>query len=122
MNNVLEYKGYFGSVEYSVEDHILHGKVLGIRSLISYEGNNLKELMDDFRGAIDDYFIVCEAEGMALEGPYQEEESPYAKAVQKELLKIRQKQVDGCPGYEGSEVVEAIWRVEAEKLSVGRGA
>ena len=37
MSNVMNYKGYTGSVEFSEEDHIFYGKVLGIRSLISYE-------------------------------------------------------------------------------------
>ena len=38
MNNTIQYKGYVGSVEFSEEDGIFYGKVLGIRSLISYEG------------------------------------------------------------------------------------
>ena len=38
MNNTMEYKGYVGSVEFSEEDVIFYGKVMGIRSLISYEG------------------------------------------------------------------------------------
>ena len=38
MNNTIQYKGYVGSVEFSEEDGIFYGKVMGIRSLISYEG------------------------------------------------------------------------------------
>ena len=38
MKNAMEYKGYFGTVEYSEPDNILFGKVIGIDSLISYEG------------------------------------------------------------------------------------
>ena len=38
MNNIMEYKGYVGSVEFSEPDGIFFGKVQGIRSLISYEG------------------------------------------------------------------------------------
>ena len=37
MNNTIQYKGYVGSVEFSEEDGIFFGKVMGIRSLISYE-------------------------------------------------------------------------------------
>ena len=44
----MEYKGYLGSVEFSEEDEIFFGKVLGIRSLISYEGDNAKDLIADF--------------------------------------------------------------------------
>ena len=32
--NVLEYKGYTGTVEFSAEDNILFGKVIGIEGLI----------------------------------------------------------------------------------------
>ena len=44
MNNIMQYKGYVGSVEFSEEDCVLYGKVQGIRSLISYEGNSCAEL------------------------------------------------------------------------------
>ena len=37
MNNTMEYKGYVGSVEFSEEDGLFYGKVMGIRALISYE-------------------------------------------------------------------------------------
>lgn len=33
MNNTMEYKGYLGSVEFSEEDALFYGKVLGIRSV-----------------------------------------------------------------------------------------
>ena len=43
--NRLEYKGYYGSIEYSAEDNCLYGKVLGMpKDLISYEGNTASEL------------------------------------------------------------------------------
>ena len=67
MTEVLRYKGYVGSIEYSQEDGLFCGKVLGIKSLISYEGNCAKELVADFQGAVDDYLILCEEEGSAPE-------------------------------------------------------
>ena len=39
MNNTIQYKGYIGSVEFSEDDAIFYGKVLGIHSLI-YRGNS----------------------------------------------------------------------------------
>ena len=59
MNNTMEYKGYVGSVEFSEKDNVLFGKVQGIRSLISYEGTTVSELVDDFHGAVDDYLAAC---------------------------------------------------------------
>lgn len=55
----LEYKGYTGSIEYSKEDDLLYGKVLGIRGLISYEGRTGKELEKDFKEVIDNYLTDC---------------------------------------------------------------
>lgn len=58
MNNTMEYKGYVGSVEFSEEDAIFYGKVMGINSLISYEGENARELVEDFHKAVDDYILL----------------------------------------------------------------
>ena len=71
MNNTMEYKGYVGSVEFSEVDQIFYGKVQGIRSLISYEGSNAAELIDDFHGAVDDYLALCEADGHSPELAYK---------------------------------------------------
>ena len=58
INNTKEYKGYVGSVEFSEEDVIFYGKVMGIRSLISYEGENARELVEGFHEAVDDYILL----------------------------------------------------------------
>ena len=58
--NHLEYKGYCGSIEYSKEDKCLYGKVLGMtKDLISYEGNTVEELENDFKNAIESYLEGC---------------------------------------------------------------
>ena len=71
MNNIMEYKGYIGSVEFSENDGVFFGKVQGIRSLISYEGTNASELVADFHGAVDDYLALCESEGSVPETAYK---------------------------------------------------
>lgn len=55
MNNTMKYKGYVGSVEFSEEDALFFGKVLGVLALISYEGENACDLAEDFHSAVDDY-------------------------------------------------------------------
>ncbi len=71
MSRVLEYKGYIGSIEFSEEDTIFYGKVQGIRSLISYEGENAKELIQDFHQAVDDYLALCKERGTEPEKAYK---------------------------------------------------
>ncbi|MCL2327615.1 MAG: type II toxin-antitoxin system HicB family antitoxin [Bacteroidetes bacterium] len=60
----LEYKGYYGSIEYSKEDNCFFGKVLGMpHNVISYEGENATELYEDFKNGIDDYLEFCAEKG-----------------------------------------------------------
>lgn len=67
----LEYKGYTGSIEFSKEDDLLYGKVLGIHGLISFEGKTGNELERDFKEAIDAYLADCKKEGITPEKPYK---------------------------------------------------
>ena len=71
MNNTMEYKGYVGSVEFSEEDALFFGKVMGIRALVSYEGKNAQDLVEGFHGAVDDYLTLCETEGTEPEKAYK---------------------------------------------------
>ena len=67
--NVLSYKNYRGTVEYSEDDKCFFGKVMGIRSLLSYEGNTVEELEKDFEEAIDVYLEECQKGGVGPEQP-----------------------------------------------------
>ncbi len=71
MNNTMEYKGYVGTVEFSEEDGIFYGKVMGIRALISYEGKDARTLVSDFHSAVDDYLSVCREENIEPEKAYK---------------------------------------------------
>jgi predicted HicB family RNase H-like nuclease len=65
----LSYKKYNGSIEYSWEDQCLFGEVIGIKSLISYEGNSIPELEEDFHKQIDAYLDDCSERGIQAEAP-----------------------------------------------------
>ena len=53
----LRYKGFIGSIEAELEDNTLYGKVLGLDkgTLVTYEGQTLAELKEDFMNAVDDH-------------------------------------------------------------------
>lgn len=59
----LKYKGYEGSIEPSVEDGCLFGRVLFIIDRIIYDGYTLRELEDAFHEVVDDYLETCEELG-----------------------------------------------------------
>jgi len=67
----MEYKGYFGSVSFSDEDNIFYGKVEYIRSLISFEGNDVTSLRLNFQEAVDDYIAMCQEKGIEPEKSFE---------------------------------------------------
>lgn len=69
--NTMTYKGYEGSVEYSEADNCLFGKVLFVRSLLTYEGQTLDEIRRDFQDAVDDYLELCKDKGWTPEKPFK---------------------------------------------------
>jgi len=69
--NYLHYKNYTGSVNFSEEDAIFHGKVIGIKSLISFEGDSVKAITADFRKAVDEYLELCAIKGIEPEKPFK---------------------------------------------------
>ena len=40
----MNYKGYIGKVEYDEENHIFSGEVINTRSVITFQGDSVKEL------------------------------------------------------------------------------
>jgi predicted HicB family RNase H-like nuclease len=70
MNEVLKYKGYHGSTEFSLEDDCLFGHLLGISDIITYEGNSVKEIKAAFKESVDDYVETCRKIGKAPQKPY----------------------------------------------------
>lgn len=71
MSSLLSYKDYNGTVEYSKEDSCLYGKVIGIKSLLSYEGDSVYELEQGFKNVIDEYLADCMERNAEPEQPYE---------------------------------------------------
>jgi len=65
----MEYKGYYGSVEYDLESKVLYGRLLGIKGAYVYEGRTLEELEADFRQFVEDYLCDCEQDGIKPQKP-----------------------------------------------------
>lgn len=62
-NNLMEYKGFFGSVEFSAEDSCLVGKVEFIDDLILFHGSTVEDIKKEFHDAIDSYIQFCTSRG-----------------------------------------------------------
>jgi predicted HicB family RNase H-like nuclease len=67
---VMEYKGFKSSIEYSSEDDTFVGKVLDIESLILFSGVSVVELRKAFETSIDEYLKACARNKAEPEKPY----------------------------------------------------
>ena len=71
MSQTIEYKGYSGSVLYSAEDRVLHGRIVGIRDAVVYEGTNVSSLERNFKASVDEYLKFCKVEGKTPDTPFK---------------------------------------------------
>lgn len=71
MNDILQYKNYYGSVHFSASDEVFHGKVLGINDLVNFEGTSVKELKAAFEEAVEDYIDTCNEIGKSPDKTYK---------------------------------------------------
>ena len=70
MNMTMHYRGYDGSVLYDADDELFHGKLVGIRDFVLYEGKSVAELEENFHGAVDEYLSFCKEDGKEPEAPF----------------------------------------------------
>ena len=70
MSELLKYKNLIGSIEVDVSKKILHGKIIGINDLVTYEADNVKDLEKEFKDAVDDYIETCKAIGKEFTKSY----------------------------------------------------
>ncbi len=59
----LNYKGYIGSIKYSILDKSYYGKIVNIPDSLSYESKNLDELESEFQDVVNDYIDICQEIG-----------------------------------------------------------
>ena len=69
MSDMLEHRGYLGSVLYSDEDETFHGRLEYIRDLVTYEGSDAASLKNAFQEAVNDYLRLCDEQGRSPNVP-----------------------------------------------------
>src|SRR5260370_37188447 len=67
---MMEYKSYFGNIEYDDQAEIFHGEVVNTRDVITFQGTSVAELRKAFKDSIDDYLAFCAERGEKPEKPF----------------------------------------------------
>jgi len=65
----MKYRGYTARIEFDERDSIFWGKVLGIQDSITFEGDTVSKLTEDFHAAIDFYLEDCATQGKSPQKP-----------------------------------------------------
>lgn len=67
--NTMTHGGYTARIEFDERDNIFVGRILGLRSIISFHGETVAQLRRAFSAAVKDYLRDCEEQGVAPEKP-----------------------------------------------------
>jgi predicted HicB family RNase H-like nuclease len=65
MDNVLKYNNFIATVKYSDEDEAFIGRIEGINSVVSFEGQTIQELKSAFKEAVESYLDFCKRKGIS---------------------------------------------------------
>lgn len=71
MKNILTYKGFIGSVNYSADDRVFFGRIEGINDLVTFEGTTVDELENAFKEMVTLHIEDCQKEGKPVEKSYK---------------------------------------------------
>jgi len=70
-DNMLKYKDFYGSVEYSAADECFFGKIIGTADLVTFEGKSVSNLKKAFIEAVKDYLVLCKEVGKEPQKSYK---------------------------------------------------
>lgn len=59
----MEYKGYRAVFEFDDDSDAFHGRVIGLRDVISFYADSVEGLKAEFAASVDDYLAFCEERG-----------------------------------------------------------
>ncbi len=70
MNNKLTYKGFTAKIEFSADDNVFFGRLIGLKDIVGFHGETVEELKDAMRQSVDFYIETCERDGKKSKKSY----------------------------------------------------
>lgn len=67
---MMKYKCYTGVAEVDDEAQIIFGRVIGLRDVITFQGQTVAEALQSFKDSVDDYLELCASLGKPPEKPF----------------------------------------------------
>jgi len=66
----IEYQGYVARIEVDEDEKALHGRVINIGDVVTFEASSAPQLLREFRRSMEDYFAFCKKRGEEPEKPF----------------------------------------------------
>lgn len=60
---MMNYKGFFGPVDYDDNSKVFREEILGLKKPIIFQGKTIEELDQSFQSSIDLYLALCKQKG-----------------------------------------------------------
>ena len=67
---MLSYKSYVGRVEFDDEADVFHGEIIGIRDVITFQGQSVNEIRQAMEESVDDYLDMCKKHNKQADKPF----------------------------------------------------
>ncbi|AXJ00963.1 putative nuclease of the RNAse H fold, HicB family [Cyclonatronum proteinivorum] len=67
---MLTYKGYHGKVLFDEDSGLLHGEVVYLRDVITFQGKSTDEIKQAFHDSVDDYLEFCSQRNEEPDKPF----------------------------------------------------
>ena len=67
---MMTHKGYAGVAEIDYDTATIYGRVVGLRDIITFQGETVAEARQAFRDSVDDYLEFCASRGEPPEKPF----------------------------------------------------
>jgi predicted HicB family RNase H-like nuclease len=66
MNNTIKYKGFTAKIEFSADDNVFFGRLLGVDDIVSFHAENVEDLNKEMKETVDFYIETCEKFGKSV--------------------------------------------------------
>jgi predicted HicB family RNase H-like nuclease len=66
----IEHHGSVARIELDQDEKILHGRVININDVVTFEAASAPQLLREFKRSMEDYFAFCKKRGEEPEKPF----------------------------------------------------
>jgi predicted HicB family RNase H-like nuclease len=67
---MISHRGYIAKIKFDEDDQVLHGRILGIRDVVTFEADSVEGAIAAFEESVDEYLAYCKERNKEPEKPF----------------------------------------------------